>query len=308
MSTVTPGGRMLLVMAHPRLVRKAIEAGFDVYTVPGPERPDRALSAGAVAEAVARHRPDHLLYFGPDELLLPVLDLAWAHGLTHNPPEVLRRLHAAGDPTSGASRQPRAGTLLSVETLTSAGVHHVIGISARLSGGWLHPAPLPAPDQLAVEKQAIALLDQVGYQRGPAHTEVVLAIDGPRVVRARGRLGGSRIPLLVQIARGLDLEAAVLAETAGERVHPPPPANQYGQLGFFELAAGRLRQVTSLESISVLPYIHAVHFPYRPDDRIPPARECSGHGYVVVAGASPEEAARRTRHALSLLRAEIEPE
>ena len=57
---------------------------------------------------------------------------------------------------------------------------------------------------------AIAALDAVGFDFGPAHTEVRLTPAGPVVVEINPRLAGGMIPELVAHALGINLVAAVL--------------------------------------------------------------------------------------------------
>ncbi|MEU6817086.1 phosphoribosylglycinamide synthetase [Streptomyces sp. NPDC046860] len=110
--------RMLMVLPRARLVRKAVDAGFRVWSVWDPVRrgPDeragvarwseevlsadladepsvRALVVGAAEE----HRTGHVMYLGDGTGLLPVLEEAHKLGLSANPPEAQRIL---GDPAA----------------------------------------------------------------------------------------------------------------------------------------------------------------------------------------------------------------
>ncbi|MGW0753272.1 ATP-grasp domain-containing protein [Streptomyces sp. NPDC002587] len=193
------------------------------------------------------------------------------------------------------------GPEFSVETLTVDGVHHVVGVTAKhtdgppgfVETGHVHPAPLSPADESAIRAVATGLLDLAGYRFGPAHTEVILTADGPRIVESQARLGGDRIPLLVEVATGYDIEASVFRALAGEPV-AVPAAGRTASIGFFRFPPGRLESVTGLEAAGALPYVHALHFPFRPGDQLPRTTDSfTRHGYVVVDGASPGEAAER---------------
>ncbi|MFE2341152.1 ATP-grasp domain-containing protein [Streptomyces sp. NPDC059431] len=193
------------------------------------------------------------------------------------------------------------GPEFSVETLTVDGVHHVVGVTAKqtdgppgfVETGHVHPAPLSSPDESAIRTVVTGLLELAGHRFGPAHTEVILTAAGPRIVESQARLGGDRIPLLVEVATGFDIEAAVFRALAGEPVLVPDPVRT-ASIGFFRFPAGPLESVAGLEEVRALSYVHALHFPFTPGDELPRTTDSfTRHGYVVVDGASPREAAGR---------------
>ncbi|RST04867.1 ATP-grasp domain-containing protein [Streptomyces sp. WAC07149] len=202
------------------------------------------------------------------------------------------------------------GPEFSVETLTAGGTHHVVGITAKqttgapgfVETGHVHPAPLDPADAAAVRDTVTALLDLTGYAFGPAHTEVILTPAGPRVVESQARLGGDRIPLLVEVATGYDIEAAIFRGLAGEDVTAPAP-HRYAAIGFFQLPAGRLESVDGLDGLRARDHVHGVHFPYGPGDVLPRTTDSgTRHGYAVVDAPTPAEAADRIAAARTALR------
>ncbi|MET8885098.1 ATP-grasp domain-containing protein [Streptomyces rubiginosohelvolus] len=205
------------------------------------------------------------------------------------------------------------GPEYSVETLTVDGVHQVVGITAKQTTGapffvetaHVHPAPLAPEDRSTIHAVVIGLLDLAGYRFGPAHTEVILTRRGPRIVESQSRLGGDRIPLLIATASDFDIEAAIFRTLAGEPLNVPAPRHT-ASIGFFTLSAGRLNAVGGLDAIRALPYVHALHFPFRPGDELPRTTSSSTrHGYVVVDAESPAEAAERISRVRGLLRADV---
>jgi biotin carboxylase len=170
------------------------------------------------------------------------------------------------------------GPEFSVETLSCDGVHQVVGITAKrttgppgfVETGHVFPAPLPEPQATAVRRATTALLDRAGYRFGPAHTEVILTPRGPRIVESQARLGGDRIPLLIATATGFDIERAVFDALADGRPAPPPTPHRYAAIRFFRLPPGRLAGTGDTDAIRALPHVHALHFPFRPGDCLPP--------------------------------------
>lgn len=205
------------------------------------------------------------------------------------------------------------GPEYSVETLSADGVHHVIGITAKHTTGapffvetsHVHPAPLGDDERAAIHAVVIGLLDLAGYRFGPAHTEVILTGRDPRIVESQTRLGGDRIPLLIETASDFDVEVAIFRTLAGAPLEAPVPRHT-AAVGFFLLPAGRLRSVGGLDAIRALPYVQALHFPFAPGDELPRTTDSSTrHGYVVVDAESPAEATDRIARVRGLLRADV---
>lgn len=207
------------------------------------------------------------------------------------------------------------GAEFSIETVSVDGEHHVLGITAKqvtppprfVETGHLHPAPLAEADRKAITELVTAFLAVADYRFGPAHTEVVLTDDGPRIVESQARLGGDRIPLLVRIATGVDIDAVVYQALTGKPVEEPI-ADRLGCVSFFELSPGTLRSVAPLADIARLPFVHEVDFPFAPGDVVPAfADSFTRHGHVVVHANSPEQARERVAQVQRLLAADIEP-
>ncbi len=200
----------------------------------------------------------------------------------------------------------------SVSTLSLEGRHLTLGVTARRPAGYVHPAPLPDPDRAAAEEQSHALLRRAGHRTGPVHVEFVNTSGGPVPVRAGPGHGGARIPFLIELSRGVVLSRDGNGSPWHDEPTRLPPPYRCAEIGFFRVPAGRLWSVAGLDSISVLPYVHAVRFPFGTGAVVPPAAEDgstadTGHGYVVVTGGSQRETARRVGHVRTLLRTDVRP-
>ncbi|MFJ6694971.1 phosphoribosylglycinamide synthetase [Streptomyces sp. NPDC091272] len=321
---------LLLVMPSHQLVRKGAELGFRIWSLWDPEQletdfapqvaeaseellladfSDETQLRKTVARTARRHGIDAVLHGGHGNPALPVVREAWQLGLSTNPPAVYERLQAL----EGAGHEPASTPRVSVETLTVNGRHHMVGITAqRTTGaphfhvtGHLHPAPLTEFERRTIETAVEERLTASGYCSGPAHTLVALLPHGPRILSCRTHLGGDRIPLLVDIAHGFDLEAAVFADLLG-RSPVVPVAHQYAETGFFLLPEGRLLTYTGTENIAVTPWVRGARFPYSVGNLVasigdPRARRA----YVVVEGETPEHTRERIAKARGDLVAEI---
>ncbi|MFD1659632.1 phosphoribosylglycinamide synthetase [Streptomyces caeni] len=324
--------RLLLVMPSHQLVRKGAERGFRIWSVWDPSQleadfaprveevseellltdfTDESGLRETVARTVRRYGIDAVLPCGFGGSILPVVQEAWQLGLSPNPPAVYERLQSC----QGEDRAPAEAPRVSVETLTVDGTHHFVGMTAQrttgpphfLVTGYLHPAPLTDDEQKIISAAVEERLTASGYRFGPAHTEVALLPYGPRIVSCRPHLGADRIPLLVEIARGFDLEAAVFTALLGGRP-VVPKASQYAEVGFFLLPEGRLETYTGTEDIAVTPWVRGARFPYTVGDRIASVGDSRARrAYVVVEGSTPEVTRERVAKAREDLVADIRP-
>ncbi|NDZ91707.1 ATP-grasp domain-containing protein, partial [Streptomyces sp. SID10115] len=201
------------------------------------------------------------------------------------------------------------GPEYSVETLSQDGVHQVVGITEKVLGppplfvevGHVHPAPLPPERAQAVEELAVRFLTVCGYRFGPAHTEVIWTERGPRVVESQARLGGDRIPRLIELAGGLDVERAIFAGLARAPAEVPEPTAT-AAVRFFTFPPGRVDAIRGLQRLQRQSYVDELTLRLRPGDTVDEVRDSKARqGHVIVSGATPEQARSRLAEALATL-------
>ncbi|MGW6060420.1 ATP-grasp domain-containing protein [Streptomyces sp. NPDC055189] len=199
------------------------------------------------------------------------------------------------------------GPEYSVETLSHDGRHHVVGITEKLLGapplfvevGHVHPAPLAPHRGHAIKELTVRFLTLCGYRFGPAHTEVIWTTRGPRIVESQPRLGGDRIPRLIELAGGLDIEQAIFAGLAGTPAAVPAPTAT-AAVRFFTFPPGRIDSIRGLETVRKLPYVDELTLRLRPGDTVQEVRDSKGrHGHVIVSGTTPDQAGRRCAEVLA---------
>jgi len=205
------------------------------------------------------------------------------------------------------------GPEFSVETVTVDGVHHVIGVTRKLLGplprfvemGHLFPEP-DSEQTRQVAALAVTLLNAAGYRCGPAHTEVIVTADGPRIVESQARLGGDKIPVLVQLATGIDLEQEVFAALAG-RVPSAPSSDAVGHIAYLDLPPGMLRAVEGLDAVRALDFVDTVSFPFEVGQPIVPAiSSWTRHGFVILTADDAAQALERADLVRSMITVEVD--
>jgi argininosuccinate lyase len=129
------------------------------------------------------------------------------------------------------------GELYSVETITSApGQHVVLGITDRILGGAPNfvelggSFPAQPPDGGGAVRTVLAALDAVGYDFGPAHTELVATERGWQIIEINARLVGGYVPAMIDATLGRDIMLDVVKLHLGEPIAPFGPPHGVASL------------------------------------------------------------------------------
>lgn len=129
-----------------------------------------------------------------------------------------------------------AGPEYSVEVFHGA----VVGVTAKhvsappyaVETGHDYPANLPPDERAVIGDAAIQAITELGLTWGPAHVELRVSSDGPRLIEVNPRLAGGFIPELVRLATGIDLIAAVIAAASGSDACRAATTEQFASIRF----------------------------------------------------------------------------
>jgi biotin carboxylase len=202
------------------------------------------------------------------------------------------------------------GPEVTVNAISAAGVFHPLTVTDRLTadppafGVALAHAWPSRHDVTAAVEAARAAAAALGVTDGPTYTQVLLAPDGPRVMELAARLGGGHDAELCRVALGIDLNGLALAAALGEPVELPEPEPAGGACVLFLVAApGVLESVGGLEDALAAEGVEEA-LVYRPAGwRFRPLRRGNDRaGYVLVRGASRDDALARAERAARLIR------
>lgn len=237
--------------------------------------------------------------------------------------EHARTLLAATTDARGRPREPRVvveelveGPELSVELFDRRPIavvrKHLGPLPRFVEVGHDLPAPLPDERRRAVERTAVAALDALGLDFGPAHVELRLADGVPTIIEVNPRLAGGFIPELVRRARGIDLVRATVERVAGRRPRPEADRRRAASIRFLLApAAGVFAGATGLEAARALPGVDEVLLYREPGDELRLGGDFNdriGHVITTADGADgADEAARRAVAARDRVRLEVAP-
>lgn len=239
--------------------------------------------------------------------------------------EHFRKIHAWRENDRGQRLQGEVlieslldGAEFSVETVTLApGRTRVVGITAKhlsppplfVEVGHDFPALLGEDVAELLRREVLAALDAVGFDWGPAHTEVRLTPAGPVIVEINPRLAGGMIPELVRHALGIDLLDAFLAQLCRQPVDLDPGSSEWASIRFLTVEReGRLLGVTGLDEASRLPLVRAVEATRPIGSKVKPAEEAADRlGFVIASGPSRPDVLLQIEEALQRIRCTVGP-
>ncbi|MEU2900456.1 ATP-grasp domain-containing protein [Streptomyces sp. NPDC001273] len=202
------------------------------------------------------------------------------------------------------------GPEFSVESFTSEGRHHILAVTEKFTGanavevGHVVPARIEAARLQALEAAARRFLDAVDLTEGPAHTEIILTAEGPRIVESHNRPGGDGIVDLVRHVRGIDARDLLAAQVSGAPLGLPPATGPHGAAATWFLTPdpGVVTGLSGWEQAGACPGVVELTQDIRIGDTVTPLRGSGDRcGAVTAIGTDPDEALDRVRRALRVI-------
>jgi len=186
------------------------------------------------------------------------------------------------------------GPEISVETFTFNGRHLVLALTATtttadfIESGHAIPAQLDPAMEGAVLALVADFLSLIGLREGPAHTELRLTPDGPRIVESHNRIGGDRIGRLVELVYGVDMEALACTYPLGRAaaLDVRPSARGGAAIRYLAATAGRVRSVEGVDEVATQEEIDEIEVTVKPGDDVKIVTQSSDRvGYLITYAA-----------------------
>ncbi|MFD0020266.1 ATP-grasp domain-containing protein [Streptomyces sp. NPDC058382] len=208
------------------------------------------------------------------------------------------------------------GPEVSVETVSSDGVTHVVGVTDKSVGGapafietgHMFPAALTAADAEAAAETAVGALQALGLDGVVAHTEIKLTADGPRVIEVNPRPAGNRITELVRHVTGIDLAAACVDVALGREpdLRPRTTGLRSAAIGFLVPdTTGVLESIDGADGVRAAAGLLEVQLP-EPGRAVRAAASNNEYlGHVMAADAEGPGARARVETLLAELRPKV---
>lgn len=201
----------------------------------------------------------------------------------------------------------------SVEAFSERGEHRVVCVTQKFKDpvtsveiGHCLPAPIEPSLRASIASAVERVLDAIGLEDGPSHTELIVTPEGPRIVETHARTAGDKIVELIRLVSGADLNELWMRQQLGERVldRLPSQFDGYASVSFVTpRAVGTLERVEGVEAARAAPGVTDVVLEQSPGAALAGAHDSASRGALVIAvAATADEAVTRARTGSSHLR------
>ncbi len=206
------------------------------------------------------------------------------------------------------------GREVSVEAVSWAGVHTVVGVTDKLiisgsnfvEAGHTMPSDLPAETLQKLERLVVRFLASIGHLHGPSHTEVILSKTGPVIVESHTRTGGDRIFEMVEHVYGVDMIGETLKGFAGKFDGIRPSHKGGAAIRFMQTGEGTVTGLAGVEAAGKLAGVVRADITLKVGAKVKESRHSAERpGYVLALGDTRQDAARNADQALSSITVEL---
>lgn len=200
------------------------------------------------------------------------------------------------------------GPEVSVESFSCDGCHEILTITEKQTTGSPYfvetghqmPAQLSKDIQKQVHTYVRSFLEFIGHKIGPAHTELRLTKNGPRIIEAHTRGGGDFIWEMVKLTCGVNFVAATVAHLLTKAKEPRVPEARGAAIRFINCPPGKISSVEGIKEASSSPGIIRVDCSLMVGDQIKELQSSDTRvGYVLGVGGSRDDAVKHVEAALS---------
>lgn len=208
------------------------------------------------------------------------------------------------------------GDEFSVESLSKNGRHEILAITEKMTTGAPNfvelghnqPASLSVEMKQAIHREVEFLLDRVGQETGPCHTEVKLYKGDVYVIETQCRAGGDNIWEMTRITTGADVYKETIVHLLGLSPLVRSVCADHAAVRFFQPPPGRLEKIHGIESARALPGVLHLQLNVKEHGEIKPITCSTARaGYVVCTGGTSTEVTDIARQVLNSVDFVVEP-
>lgn len=204
------------------------------------------------------------------------------------------------------------GPEVSVEVMVLEGQPYVLQITDKLTTGAPHfvemghsqPSRLAAEDLQKISDLACRAVKSVGINCGPAHVEIMLTKEGPKMVELGARMGGDCITThLVPLSTGIDMVKATIQIACGEAPDIAPKYHKGSAIRYFQVPTGIISAIEGVEEAKTIPGVQEITFTKQVGDQTGDIGSSTDRaGFVIAQADTVEQAVAACEKALETVR------
>lgn len=204
------------------------------------------------------------------------------------------------------------GNEVSVEIIVYKGIVYVLSITDKLTTGAPHfvelghnqPSLLPKTDQEKIIDLASRAVKAIGLTNGPAHVEIMLTKDGPKMIELGARMGGDCITShLVPLSTGIDMIEATINISLGLTPEIKPKIKKGSAIRFLTPEPGYIKNLSGIEDAKHSPGVKDVEVPLKIGDIVTNINSSIDRsGYVITQGKDASDAISKCEEAIQKIK------
>ncbi|MBM4311226.1 MAG: ATP-grasp domain-containing protein [Deltaproteobacteria bacterium] len=204
------------------------------------------------------------------------------------------------------------GREVSVEIMVVQGMVHILAVTDKLTTGAPHfvemghcqPSQLPDQDLKKIKDLAKRAVRAVGIESGPAHVEIMLTREGPKMIELGARMGGDCITShLVPLSTGIDMVKATIEVATGQLPDLAPKFNRGSAIRYCDIRQGTIVGITGVAEAKKISGIQEIVFTKKAGDRIGAIKSSTDRaGYVIAQADQAADAIASCNEALACIR------
>ncbi len=192
------------------------------------------------------------------------------------------------------------GPEFSIEAMVIDGKPHVLQITDKLTTGAPHfvemghsqPSQQPEDVKSSIRDLACRAVKALGIDIGPAHIEMILTKEGPKMVELGARMGGDCITThLVPLSTGIDMVGSAIKLACGENIDIAPKFNKGAAIRYFKTHNGTIKSISGLPEAKSIPGVKEIFVVHQVGETIGEIGSSTDRvGFVISQADSAEEA------------------
>lgn len=204
-----------------------------------------------------------------------------------------------------------AGQEVSVEIIVYHGDVHVLAVTDKLTQGTPYFVEIGHSEQSQLGEENVAKIKDlatravkaIGIDNSPAHVEIMLTKDGPKMVELGARMGGGCITThLVPLSTGIDMIRSVMEMAMGRVPDVTPKFDKGSALRHIVDVEGVITAINGLEEARAVPGVTEVTMLKGIGDKVGYFKNGADRiGYVIAQGDNAANAVEICERALKLI-------
>lgn len=207
------------------------------------------------------------------------------------------------------------GPEFSIEVMVIDGEPHVLQITDKLTTGAPHFVEMGHSQPTRQSKEnfekirdlACRAVKAVGINIGPAHVEMILTKDGPKMVELGARMGGDCITThLVPLSTGIDMVGNTIKLACGEEIDIEPKFNKGSAIRYFDSHKGVIKAIDGIDMAKKIQGVREISIVHQVGETIGEIGSSTDRvGFVIAQAGTAEEAVEICEKAMDSIKIDI---